>query len=95
MPKEYTIQQPLTPQEINIASRYGLDNWSLNAFNNNQGLSSDTGLFTTFHFQNQDELNNKKHKKSGGDYRNTIPDYRRQYQRYKEHSSLYYQTPYM
>ena len=95
MPKEYTIQQPLTPQEISLFSRYGNNNFSADAFYNNQGLSSDTGLFTPIHFQNQDELNNKKHKKSGGDYRNTIPDFRKQYQRFKEHSSLYYQTPYM
>ena len=55
MPKEYKIQQPLTPQEKNIASRYGVDNWATNAFYNNQGLSNDSGLFTSTHYQNQDE----------------------------------------
>jgi len=87
-------QQPLTPQEKALFSRYGNNNFSDDAFYTMPFLN-EKGFFTDIHYQNQDELNNDKHKKSGGDYKNTIPDYRRQYQRYKEHSSLFYQTPYM
>ena len=94
MPKEYKIQQPLTPQEKNISSRYGVDNWATNAFYNNQGLSNDSGLFTSFHLQNQDELGGKKHKKIAGDERNTHSDWRRQQQRQALHSSFNYGRPF-
>tara|TARA_R110002051_G_scaffold169520_2_gene240141 strand:- start:8752 stop:9084 length:333 start_codon:yes stop_codon:yes gene_type:complete len=94
MPKEYKIQQPLTPQEKNIASRYGVDNWATNAFYNNQGLSNDSGLFTSTHYQNQDELSGKKHNKIGGDERNTHMDYRRQQQRAAAHAAFNYGSPF-
>lgn len=94
MPKEYQIQQPLTPQEKAISTRYGLDNWATNAFYNQQGLSSDTGLFSGTHYQNQDRLSNKKQKKIAGDERNTFSDWRRQNQRLKEHSRFYYHSVY-
>ena len=88
------MSQPLTPQEKNIYSRYGNNNYATDAFYNNQGLSSDTGLFTGWHFQNQDELSAKKQSTVAGDERNTHMDYRRQQQRAAAHSSFHYGSPF-
>ena len=87
-------QKPLTPQEINIASRYGLENFTENAIYSMPHLSNDSGSFTSFHLQNQDRLNNKKQQKIAGDERNTFMDWRRQNQRIKEHSRFYYHSPF-
>ena len=88
------MSQPLTPQEKNLFSRYGNNNFSTDAFYNNQGLSSDAGLFTGWHFQNQDELSGKKQSGVAGDWRSQIVDYRRQTQRAAAHSAFNYGSPF-
>lgn len=86
---------PLTPQEISLFSRYGNNNFTTDAFNSMPFLN-EKGFFTPVHYQNQDELNNKKHRRNAGDYRNTHSDHRRLHQRMNVHTSeLKAQTPFM
>ena len=98
MPKEYTVQQPLTPQERNIASRYGLDNWTTNAYVNSRNhpdMGGNMGFMSgPVPYRHQDELSGQKQKGIAGDYRNIHIDYRRQKSRAALHAPLNYQTPF-
>jgi len=93
------MSQPLTTQEKNIASRYGNNNFSLDAFNRSSFLPQDGSSFGLASgpvpYKHQDILAGKKQSQIAGDYR-TIPiDYRRAISRAASHAPFNFETPFM
>jgi len=88
----------LTPQELNIASRYGNNNFSKDAFNNSKSIPTMGSSFGYISgpvpYRNQDELSGQKQKGIAGDWRSVQVDYRRQQSRAALHTPFNYGAPF-
>ena len=93
------MTQPLTPQEKALFSRYGNNNFALDAFRNSAaipgGVMGSNFAYTSgpVLYRHQDELSGKK-QELRGDYRNMAIDYRRQMSRAALHSPFNYGVPF-
>lgn len=91
-------QQLLTQQELNIASRYGYNNFSFDAFKSSSFLpqsGTNFGLASgPVPYKHQDELSGEKQTIIAGDFRSRPVDARRQKQRAALHASHNYGAPF-
>ena len=93
------MDQPLTPQEKAIFSRYGNNNFTTDAFITGAAIiggvmGGDFGASSgPVPFRHQDELSGKK-QALHGDYKNMAIDYRRGVSRAALHSPFNYVAPF-
>lgn len=93
------MSQPLTPQEKALFSRYGNNNFTLDAFISGAAIGGGKmgaafGIASgPVPYRHQDELSGKK-QELRGDYKNMAIDYRRQQSRAALHTPFNYGVPF-